>query len=287
MKKISLALAAMMMAVLFVFAGCGEETTSSTVSNANTSTTSGEATADNSLQKVLDAGVLKMGLDDSFPPMGFRNENSEIIGFDLDLAAEVAKRMGVTLEPTVVDWNSNIMELDSGNVDCLWNGFSIDTERMEKTNLSKPYMKNRMVFVVLGNSSYTDQASLEGKKVGVQNGSTAQRILEENKDFTDKLANVADYKENVTAFMVLESGTIDALFVDEVVANYILNQKEEGKLRILDDSPYTEEYAIAFKKQGSDALKNKVEEILLQMKNDGTMAEISTRWFGEDVTTFA
>ena len=158
MKKISLALAAMMMAVLFVFAGCGENTA------ANPSITSGETTADNSLQKVLDAGVLKMGLDDSFPPMGFRNENNEIIGFDLDVAAEVTKRMGVTLEPTVVDWNSKEMELESGTVDCIWNGLSINTERQEKMNLSKPYMKNRMVFVVLGYSAYTNQSSLERKK---------------------------------------------------------------------------------------------------------------------------
>ncbi len=280
MKKISLALAAMMMAVLFVFAGCGENTA------ANPSITSGETTADNSLQKVLDAGVLKMGLDDSFPPMGFRNENNEIIGFDLDVAAEVTKRMGVTLEPTVVDWNSKEMELESGTVDCIWNGLSINTERQEKMNLSKPYMKNRMVFVVLGDSAYTNQSSLEGKKVGVQNGSTAQDILEQS-DLINKLADVADYKENVTAFMDLENGTIDALFVDEVVADYILNQKEEGKLRILDDSLYSEEYAIAFKKEGSNALKNKVEEILLQMKDDGTLAEISTKWFGKDITTFA
>ena len=280
MKKISLALAAMMMAVLFVLAGCGENTA------ANPSITSGETTADNSLQKVLDAGMLKMGLDDSFPPMGFRNENNEIIGFDLDVATEVTKRMGVTLEPTVVDWNSKEMELESGTVDCIWNGLSINTERQEKMNLSKPYMKNRMVFVVLGDSAYTNQSSLEGKKVGVQNGSTAQDILEQS-DLMNKLAGVADYKENVTAFMDLENGTIDALFVDEVVADYILNQKEEGKLRILDDSLYSEEYAIAFKKEGSHALKNKVEEILLQMKDDGTLAEISTKWFGKDITTFA
>ncbi len=280
MKKISLALATMMMAVLFVFAGCGENTA------ANPSITSGETTADNSLQKVLDAGVLKMGLDDSFPPMGFRNENNEIIGFDLDVATEVTKRMGVTLEPTVVDWNSKEMELESGTVDCIWNGLSINTERQEKMNLSKPYMKNRMVFVVLGDSAYTNQSSLEGKKVGVQNGSTAQDILEQS-DLMNKLADITDYKENVTAFMDLENGTIDALFVDEVVADYILNQKEEGKLRILDDSLYSEEYAIAFKKEGSNALKNKVEEILLQMKDDGTLAEISTKWFGKDITTFA
>ena len=128
-----------------------------------------------------------------------------------------------------------------------------------------------------------NQSSLEGKKVGVQNGSTAQDILEQS-DLINKLADVADYKENVTAFMDLENGTIDALFVDEVVADYILNQKEEGKLRILDDSLYSEEYAIAFKKEGSNALKNKVEEILLQMKDDGTLAEISTKWFGKDIT---
>ena len=286
MKKISLALVAMMMTVLFVFAGCGENTTSISSdpavvppSDSNVSQTA----TDDSLQKVLDSGVLKMGLDDSFPPMGFRQEDNTIVGFDIDVATEVAKRMGVKLEPVVVNWKANIMELNAGNVDCLWNGFSIDEERKEKTNLSIPYMNNRMIFVVLEKSKYDSLASLEGKKIGLQNGSTVQKLIS-NSELNGKITQM-DYEDNVTAFMDLEAGTIDALFVDEVVADYIISQKPEGTLRKLPDGLSEEQYAIGFRKEASDSLKNKVEETLLEMKVDGKLAEISTKWFGKDVTT--
>lgn len=286
MKKISLALVAMMMTVLFVFAGCGGEPTASTpdpASNLDSQPTASNTATDDSLQKVLDSGVLRMGLDDSFPPMGFRQEDDTIVGFDIDVANEVAKRMGVKCEPTVVNWKSNIMELNAGNVDCLWNGFSISETRQKETNLSIPYMNNRMIFVVTDKSGYTKLSDLEGKKVGIQTGSTVGELIEES-ELHGKV-EIMYFDDNVTAFMDLEAGTIDALFVDEVVADYIISQKEEGTVHKLPDGLSEEQYAIGFKKEGSDTLKNKVEEILREMKKDGKLAEISTKWFGSDVTT--
>lgn len=286
MKKISLALVAMMMTVLFVFAGCGGEPTASTPdpsSNLDSQPTASNTATDDSLQKVLDSGVLRMGLDDSFPPMGFRQEDDTIVGFDIDVANEVAKRMGVKCEPTVVNWKSNIMELNAGNVDCLWNGFSISETRQKETNLSIPYMNNRMIFVVTDKSGYTKLSDLEGKKVGIQTGSTVGELIEES-ELHGKV-EIMYFDDNVTAFMDLEAGTIDALFVDEVVADYIISQKEEGTVHKLPDGLSEEQYAIGFKKEGSDTLKNKVEEILREMKKDGKLAEISTKWFGSDVTT--
>lgn len=285
MKKISLALAAMMMTVLFVFAGCGENTTTSSNSAPvpPSGSTVSQTAADDSLQKVLDSGVLKMGLDDSFPPMGFRQEDDTIVGFDIDVANEVAKRMGVELRPTVVDWTSNIMELDAGTVDCLWNGFSIDEKRQETTNLSIPYMNNRMIFLVTTKSGYKNLSDLEGKKVGIQNGSTVGTLIEKS-ELNGKV-EIMYFKDNVTASMDLEAGNIDALFVDEVLADYIISQKPENTLLKLPDGLSEEQYAIAFRKNGSDSLKNKVEEILREMKKDGKLAEISTKWFGKDVAT--
>lgn len=282
MKKISLALVAMMMTMLFVFAGCGGDTgnTSTPATDSNTSQT---ATEDDALQKVMKRGTLRMGLDDSFPPMGFRQEDDTIVGFDIDVAREVAKRMGVELEPVVVDWTTNVMELNSGTVDCLWNGFSISEKRQQETNLSIPYMNNRMIFVVTDKSGYKNLTDLEGKKVGIQNGSTVGELIEES-ELKGKV-EIMYFKDNVTAFMDLEAGTIDALFVDEVVADYIISQKPEGTLHKLPDGLSEEQYAIGFQKEGSDSLKNKVEETLREMKKDGKLAEISTKWFGKDVTT--
>lgn len=277
MKKISLAVFAMMMvAMLAVFAGC------SSSSDTNSGTADSGTAQDNSLQNVLDKGTLVLGLDDSFPPMGFRDENNNIVGFDIDVATEVANRMGVELKLQPIEWLTKEMELNTGSVDCLWNGLSIDDERKQAMDLSEPYMTNRMVLVVLNDSEYTDQASLAGKTIGVQNGSTAEKILEES-DFSKTIGNTIGFKDNVTAFMELETKGIDAIFMDEVVANYAITSQNKD-FKVLEDGLTEEEYAVGFKK-GNTALKNEVQKYIDEMKADGTMTQISEKWFGKDVVS--
>lgn len=277
MKKISLAVFAMMMvAMLAVFAGC------SSSSDTNSGTADSGTAQDNSLQNVLDKGTLVLGLDDSFPPMGFRDENNNIVGFDIDVATEVANRMGVELKLQPIEWSTKEMELNTGSVDCLWNGLSIDDERKQAMDLSEPYMTNRMVLVVLNDSEYTDQASLAGKTIGVQNGSTAEKILEES-DFAKTIGKTIGFKDNVTAFMELETKGIDAIFMDEVVANYAITSQNKD-FKVLEDGLTEEEYAVGFKK-GNTALKNEVQKYIDEMKADGTMTQISEKWFGKDVVS--
>ena len=277
MKKISLAVFAMMMvAMLAVFAGC------SSSSDTNSGTADSGTAQDNSLQNVLDKGTLVLGLDDSFPPMGFRDENNNIVGFDIDVATEVANRMGVELKLQPIEWSTKEMELNTGSVDCLWNGLSIDDERKQAMDLSEPYMTNRMVLVVLNDSEYTDQASLAGKTIGVQNGSTAEKILEES-DFSKTIGNTIVFKDNVTAFMELETKGIDAIFMDEGVANYAITSQNKD-FKVLEDGLTEEEYAVGFKK-GNTALKNEVQKYIDEMKADGTMTQISEKWFGKDVVS--
>ena len=277
MKKVSLAVFAMMMvAMLAVFAGC------SSSSDTNSGTADSGTAQDNSLQNVLDKGTLVLGLDDSFPPMGFRDENNNIVGFDIDVATEVANRMGVELKLLPIEWSTKEMELNTGSVDCLWNGLSIDDERKQAMDLSEPYMTNRMVLVVLNDSEYTDQASLAGKTIGVQNGSTAEKILEES-DFSKTIGNTIGFKDNVTAFMELETKGIDAIFMDEVVANYAITSQNKD-FKVLEDGLTEEEYAVGFKK-GNTALKNEVQKYIDEMKADGTMTQISEKWFGKDVVS--
>ena len=277
MTKISLAVFAMMMvAMLAVFAGC------SSSSDTNSGTADSGTAQDNSLQNVLDKGTLVLGLDDSFPPMGFRDENNNIVGFDIDVATEVANRMGVELKLQPIEWSTKEMELNTGSVDCLWNGLSIDDERKQAMDLSEPYMTNRMVLVVLNDSEYTDQASLAGKTIGVQNGSTAEKILEES-DFAKTIGNTIGFKDNVTAFMELETKGIDAIFMDEVVANYAITSQNKD-FKVLEDGLTEEEYAVGFKK-GNTALKNEVQKYIDEMKADGTMTQISEKWFGKDVVS--
>lgn len=266
----------MMVAMLAVFAGCGSS------SNTNGGTADSGTAQDNSLQNVLDKGTFVLGLDDSFPPMGFRDENNNIVGFDIDVATEVANRMGVELKLQPIEWSTKEMELNTGSVDCLWNGLSIDDERKQAMDLSEPYMTNRMVLVVLNDSEYTDQASLAGKTIGVQNGSTAEKILEES-DFAKTIGNTIGFKDNVTAFMELETKGIDAIFMDEVVANYAITSQNKD-FKVLEDGLTEEEYAVGFKK-GNTALKNEVQKYIDEMKADGTMTQISEKWFGKDVVS--
>ena len=235
----------------------------------------------NSLEYVKEKGQFVLGLDDSFPPMGFRNENNEIVGFDIDVATEVCKRLGVKLKLQPISWAAKVQELDSKNIDCIWNGMSVDEERKQAMNLSESYMENAMVLVVLKSSDNKTLDSLRDKKIGVQTGSTAQKILEQS-DFYKEIKEVVGYTENITAFMDLEIGQIEAVYVDEVVANYYISSQNKDYV-VLEEKMEKEEYAIGFRKNDNE-LRDEVQRILEEMKQDGALEEISTKWFGKDVT---
>lgn len=279
MKKLNLkAVAAAMAAVLTLgVAGCSSQSTSSTASSDNGSAVS---TEDQSLKKVKDAGKLILGLDATFKPMGYTDENNEIVGFDIDVAEEVCKRLGVELVKQPINWDTLTTDLNVGKCDCVWNGLSINEERQEKMNLSEPYMKNAMVFVVKSDSTVEKMADLKGKKISVQNGSSAQTILE-SCEIKDDIT-ISPIATNVEALQQLELGVVDAVFLDEVVADYEI--KNSGKnYKKLAEGLEEEEYAIAFRKD-DQALRDAVQQTLSEMKADGKLAEISTKWFGSDIT---
>ena len=274
-KKIFAAfLAAASMAALFT--GCQTQD-----GDGMENTDTAAAAEDNSLDSIKEKGKFILGLDDSFPPMGFRDENNEIVGFDIDLAKEVTARMGVELVVQPISWDSKEMELNSGNIDCIWNGMSINDERKEAMNLSEAYLRNDMVFVVLDSSAYNSQADLAGKNVAVQNGSSAQEILE-GSEFKGQAGSIIGYDDNVTAFMDLDANGVDAVFLDSVVANYFITSKNKP-YRVLSDVLYEEEYAIGFRKN-DQALRDEVQKILIEIINDTKASEISTKWFGSDIT---
>ena len=241
-----------------------------------------EQVGDQSLQKVTDKGVFVLGLDDSFPPMGYRNENNEIVGFDIDLAKEVTKRMGVELKLQPIDWNAKEQELNTGNIDCIWNGFTITEERQQVINFTDPYVDNAQVAVVWTDSPVQNLADLAGKKVGIQAGSSASDAVYGDQAFADSLDEIVEVKDNLTALMDLEIGGVDAVVLDLFVAND--NIKRSGKdFRILDEHLSSEKYGIGFRKN-DQALRDEVQKHLEAMAQDGTLAKISTDWFGGDIT---
>lgn len=237
---------------------------------------------DNSLDDVLEKGTFIMGLDDSFPPMGFRNDDNEIVGYDVDLAREVCRRMGVELVLQPVDWAAKEMELNTKKIDCIWNGFTMTPEREEAMCFSKPYLRNAQVVVVRADSPYQTLADLAGTTVGLQAGSSAQEALDSAADFKVSLADVAEFKDNLTALLDLELRGIDAVVMDLLVANDSI--RRSGKdFRILDESLAPENYGIGFRKNDV-ALMSRVQEILEEMAADGTVAQIAGEWFGADIS---
>lgn len=241
------------------------------------------ANSDASLKKVQDAGKLVLGLDDSFPPMGFRDADNNIVGFDIDVAKAVAAKLGVELVLQPIDWAAKEQELNTGNIDCIWNGFSISEERKKQVAFSVPYMDNHMAMVVRADDGIASNADLAGKVVGVQAGSTAQEALMAETALVESLAGApVEFKDNMTALMDLETGGVDAVLMDDVVANYYIaiNQKN---FVVLSDALSTEEYAIGFRLNDT-ALVKAVDDALAALAKDGTLAKIATEWFGKDTT---
>lgn len=293
MKKIIALATAFCLTAVFGLAACGGQATTASTAAAETSAAADEtateaagAEADQSWEKVQTAGKLIMGLDDNFPPMGFRDAKNDIVGFDIDLAKEVAKRLELELELLPIDWKMKQNELEAGNVDVLWNGYSYTEERNKENTLSKAYLANDQIVIVMANSGITDLAGMSGKKLALQEESSAEEALDAAADFKASLAEVVPFKDNVTAFLDIQSGSSDGLLVDKVVGEYyIAQQKNPADYIMLDQSLAPETYVIGFRK-GEVALKDKIEETLTAMKEDGKLSEIATEWFGSDVTIY-
>src|SRR5574343_262623 len=213
------------------------------------------------------AAVTKIvvGLDDNFPPMGFRDEKGALVGFDIDLAREAAKRLGAEVEFKPIDWNAKEAELGGKRVDVLWNGLTITEPRKEKIAFTAPYLENRPIVIVAANSPFKAKADLAGKVVGVQEGSSAVEAID--KDAAGKtLKELKKFGDNVTALMDLSTGRLDALVVDEVVGRYY-TAKKPGEYVILDEHFGTEEYGVGVRKDDAELL-GKLQKAMDAMKQD-------------------
>ena len=265
-----------------MLAGCSSAKTTEG-SSADTSAAESKLTDETSIAGTDADTTFTVGFDQDFPPMGFVGDDGEFTGFDLDLAAEVAKRLGKEIKYQPIAWDAKDMELTSGNIDCIWNGFSTKN-REDKYTWTKPYMKNDQVFVVRSDSDINSFEDLAGKTVEVQIDSSAEAVLKENAELSGtfaKLQTVADFN---TGFMDLEMGGVDALAMNSVVANYQITKRGSKGFKVLDKPLSSEEYAVGFK-LGNTILRDEVQTALEEMKADGTLKIISEKWFGKDVTT--
>ncbi|HCS66974.1 MAG TPA: ABC transporter substrate-binding protein [Oribacterium sp.] len=257
-----------------------KETTAAATEAASEAGDTGSAAASGDIQ--TPSGKFTVGFDQEFPPMGFVGDDGQFTGFDLDLAKEVASRLGLEFVPQPINWDAKDMELDSGNIDCIWNGFTMQGREDAYTWVG-PYMANNQVFVVNADSAIASKTDLAGKAVEVQKDSSGLAALQDDADLSASFGSLTEVADYNTALMDLESGACDAVCMDSIVAGYQI--KSSGKnMKILDDTLSAEEYGIGFKK-GEDELAKAVHDTLMDMKDDGTVAKISNDWFGSDVFT--
>ena len=259
-----------LLAAAGVLAGCGKQQgAASAASGASGAAPAGAADAGH-------AGKFVIGLDDNFPPMGFRNDKQELVGYDIDMAREAARRMGMEADFKPIDWSAKEAELNGRRVDALWNGMTITEERKKNVAFTRPYMENHQIIVVTAASPIHAKADLAGKVVGVQDGSSAVEAVAKD-PVSRQMKEIKKFGDNVAALMDLTTGRLDAVVVDEVVGRYYTSRKA-GQYRILSDNFGSEEYGVGLRKDDK-ALLAKLDAALDAMKADGTAQKIAAKWF--------
>ena len=253
--------------ILIMLSGCGTSKT--------------EHVKDDSLKYIKEKGKIIVGLDDNFPPMGFRDKNNEIAGFDIDIAKETAKRMGLAIEFKPVEWDGIILSLKNKDIDVIWNGLTITDKRKKAIGFTDAYLKNRQIIVVLKDADIQTKEDLSGKIVGVQMGSSSEEALKNDKKTLATLKEVRKYSNNTEALLDLKSGRLQAVVVDEVVGRYYIS-KMPNVYRILNEDFGREEYGVGFRKEDV-SFGQALNETLKAIKQDGTAEKISQKWFGESI----
>ncbi len=277
MRKKLAVLLVMAMTLTVLAAGCGNKKDENASAGTETETNDDASSDDVSVEK-NEGDTFTVGFDADFPPYGYKDDSGEYVGFDLDLAQEVCDRNGWELAKQPINWDSKDMELNSGNIDCIWNGFTMNG-REEEYTWSEPYIDNSQVIVVAEDSGIKTLEDLAGKTVLVQADSSALAALEDEEGQAELAATfgaldqVADYNN---AFMNLEAGAADAVAMDIGVANYQIGSRDGGFI-ILEEQISTEQYAVGFKK-GNEALRDQVQATLDEMAADGTIKKIADNY---------
>lgn len=281
MKKKLLLLATVLMLAVgsFALTGCGGGD-----SDAQGGSDEGAA-ADTSWEDMQTKGELVVGLDDTFAPMGFRDEENNLVGFDIDLANAVGKELGIKVKFQPINWDSKELELTSKNVDCLWNGMSATPERIEKMSLSNKYLNNKIVIMALKKDvKVTKAEDLANYNIGTQADSAALETMEADAAYDTFKDKVTEYKTYDQALMDMQAGRVDCIVVDQVLGEY-KNSKLKEKMTVCDYNFGDDFYAIGFRKEDK-ALTDKVNEAIKAAIDNGEAEKISKKWFGKNIVIF-
>ncbi|MGL4361695.1 MAG: amino acid ABC transporter substrate-binding protein [Cellulosilyticaceae bacterium] len=235
--------------------------------------------ASTGLEGVRERGKLVVGLDDHFAPMGYRDEKGELVGFDIDVAKEVSERLDLELELKPIVWDTKEVTLNSGEIDLIWNGYTITPKREEIVLFTEHYLANDQCIVVKNDSNIKSIKDLEGKNVGLQLGSSAQDAVEKNSEAMKSFKNLRRYENNLEVLLDLEIGGVDAAVMDSVVANYY-NRLNNYDFKVLEENFGSEMYGIGARKS-DQTLVDAINKTLNEMYVDKTLDEIYMKWFAK------
>lgn len=271
MKKLLVfALTAIMVLSAFTLTGCGKEE---------------KAEGPTDWKYVEGNGKLVVGLDDTFAPMGFRDKDDKLVGFDIDLATAVGKELGIEVEFKPIDWDAKDLELKTKKIDCIWNGMSATPERQKAMSLSNKYINNKIVLMGLDkNLEIKSSADLTKYKIGTQADSSALEMINSNEAADKLIENVSEYKTYDEAILDLKAGRLDVIAVDQVLGEY-KNVQMKGILKTYEYDLGDDFYAIGFRKDDSELTK-KVNDAIKATIDSGEAAKISQKWFDKNIVVF-
>lgn len=252
--------------VLLVLVGCGKKD----IKNEST------------LKKIMEKGYFVVGLDNTFAPMGFVSDEDEIVGFDIDLAKEVAKRMKIEVQFKPCDWDGIIFELKSKKIDMVWSGMTITEQRKKEITFSKPYFTGEQTIITRSGSDIKKISDLSGKTLGIQMGSSSNIALEKN-PISKEVKNIRKYGSNVEVLLDLEAGRTDAIIIDSIVGKYYVAKKEKKENKdiftVVNDPLAIEDMGIGMRKEDTSLIAE-IDKIIVEMKEDGAYNKIYEKWFG-------
>jgi polar amino acid transport system substrate-binding protein len=243
-------------------------------------TSCGPASIPSTWDEIVDRGYVTVGLDDTFAPMGFRNQANEIVGFDVDLAKLVFAELEIEVRFQPIDWAAKVLELDAGNIDMIWNGLTITEPRRLEMLFSDPYIANRQIVMAKAGTTFDTIADLAGKKVGAQLGSASETAVKDNAIYSS-LTELVTYDTFNLALTDLNAGTIDAVVVDEIYGRYVIAQTP-NTYRVLTEDFGDEVYGIGFRLE-NNTIRDIVNNTLFDLIESGEALAIATTWFAEDV----
>jgi len=264
---------ALLLALMLVLAGCSAVKPVAPVSD--------EKATDQSWEYIKANGKIIVGLDDTFAPMGFRDEAGKIVGFDIDLANAVGKELGVEIELQPIEWAAKELELANKKIDVIWNGMSKNPERSASMTLSNPYLNNKMSIMTLKGSDVKKKDDLIGKKIAVQEGSSGLELLTKDAIYDKVSKDVTEYSDYDEAVMELETGRVDAVVIDMVLSGY-KDSKKPDTYAIADEDFGDDLFVVGMRKEDK-AFAQELQKVMDKLKADGTALELSEKWFSEDL----